>query len=169
MIFYLNPLNYYNIIYYFDIIILFIQLTKYYFIQTIYIYFIKYNNKQKKKTKQTKTIKKNKRRTLKAGKTFSESEPVNLFYESKQVLCNICNNNVYEEITGILGKSKVRSGVGDFFFGSIAGVVDSTSIITYVCKRCGNCKIIRNSSERRVRSVPVSSNNLVEKPVEPVV
>uniref|UniRef100_A0A6C0D735 Uncharacterized protein n=1 Tax=viral metagenome TaxID=1070528 RepID=A0A6C0D735_9ZZZZ len=127
---------------------------------------MKRNTKFKKK-------KSNKRRTLKAGKTFSESEPVILLYESKQVLCNICNHNVYEEITGILGKSKVRSGVGDFFFGSIAGVVDSTSIITYVCKRCGNCKIIRNSSDRLVRGVPASSiqsssnNNLEQKSLEP--
>ena len=122
---------------------------------------MKRNTKLKKK-------KSNKRRTLKAGKTLSETEPVNLLYESKQVLCNICNHNVYEEITGTLGKSKVRAGVGDFFFGSIAGVVDSTSIVTYVCKRCGNCKIIRNSSDRLVRGIPVSSNNSVEKPVEPV-
>jgi len=128
--------------------------------------YMKRNTKFKKK-------KSNKRRTLKAGKALSESEPVNLFYESKQVLCNICNHNVYEEITGTLGKSKVRAGVGDFFFGSIAGVVDSTSIITYVCKRCGNCKIIRNSSDRLVRGVPASSiqpssnNNLEQKPVEP--
>jgi len=125
--------------------------------------------KTKSRGKQTKTIKKIKRRTLKAGKTFSESKPVNLFYQSKQLLCNICNYNVYEEITGIIGKSKVRSGVGDFFFGSIAGVVDSTSIITYVCKRCDNCKIIRNSPERLIISVPVSSNNLLEKPVDPVI
>jgi ssDNA-binding Zn-finger/Zn-ribbon topoisomerase 1 len=85
-----------------------------------------------------------KTRKLKGGKTFSSSAPVKISYNGKEITCDICGSNNYTETTGAFGKSKVRSGVGQFFFGEAAEILDTTSVIIYTCNTCGLCKIIRN-------------------------
>ena len=85
-----------------------------------------------------------KTRKLRGGKTFSSSQPVKLNYNGKDILCEVCSSNNYTETTGTIDKSKVRQGVGNFFFGEAADIIDNTSVIVYTCNTCGLCKIIRN-------------------------
>jgi hypothetical protein len=102
------------------------------------------NNKKYSKTKK-----------IRGGKTFSSSTPVKLNYNSKDIVCEICNNNNYTETTGALGKSKVRQGFGGLFFGEAAEIVDNTSVIIYTCNTCGLCKIIRNKDPLVIIAQPV--------------
>lgn len=86
----------------------------------------------------------NKTRKIKGGKIFSANKNVQLNYQGKPINCEVCGVNNYTENTGTFGKSKVRSGVGQFFFGDAADVLDTTSVIIYTCNNCGLCRIIRN-------------------------
>jgi hypothetical protein len=87
---------------------------------------------------------------FRGGKTFASNKSVKLTYLGKSLPCEICQNETYEEIIGTLDKSKVRSGVGQLFFGDMAGIVDSTSVLIYVCKTCGYCRIIRNKDPIKI-------------------
>ena len=88
---------------------------------------------------------KNARKTRKrGGKTFASSKPVTLSYNNNPVNCDVCKSNNYTEVTGTIDKSKVRSGVGQFFFGEAAEILDNTSVLIYTCNTCGMCKIVRN-------------------------
>ena len=71
------------------------------------------------------------------------------------VICALCRQNNYTENVGTLGKSKARTGLGSFFFGEVAEVLDTTSIITYFCNTCGLSKTIRNNDNIRIVSGPV--------------
>lgn len=112
----------------------------------------KYNKKIK--TKNLKTIK-NKNQNLKGGKTMSSSSPVKLDYKGKDLVCDVCGTNNYTENTGAFDKSKVRSGVGQFFFGDAAEILDTTSVIIYTCNTCGLCKIIRNKDPLSITTKPL--------------
>lgn len=109
-------------------------------------------NALRKKIRKTirKTIRKNG-----GGKTFASSTPVSLTYNGMSVICALCRQNNYTENIGTLGKSKVRTGIGSFFFGEAAEVLDTTSIITYFCNTCGLSKTIRNNDNIRIVSGPV--------------
>jgi hypothetical protein len=91
------------------------------------------------------------------GKTFASSTPVSLTYNGMSVICALCRQNNYTENVGTLGKSKARTGLGSFFFGEVAEVLDTTSIITYFCNNCGLSKTIRNNDNIRIVSGPVSA------------
>ena len=95
----------------------------------------------KKGGKMTKT---KRARNFKGGKTFASSSSVKLNYNGADVNCDVCRNNNYTEVIGAIEKSKVRSGIGHFFFGETAEILDNTSIIMYTCNTCGLCKVIRN-------------------------
>jgi ssDNA-binding Zn-finger/Zn-ribbon topoisomerase 1 len=88
--------------------------------------------------------KNNKTKKRLAGKVYGTSGNVKLTFNDKNVLCEICNENNYKEKTGSFGKSKIRSGIGEAIFGDFAEVLDTTSIIIYICNNCGLCKVIRN-------------------------
>jgi ssDNA-binding Zn-finger/Zn-ribbon topoisomerase 1 len=90
-----------------------------------------------------------------AGKLYGTSGNVKLTYNDKSVLCEVCNENNYKEKTGSFGKSKVRSGIGEVFFGDVAEVLDTTSIIIYICNQCGLCKVIRNREPILIKSEPI--------------
>ena len=94
----------------------------------------KRNNIQKRKTQK------------KGGKAISSSVPVELWYNGAKLECEVCKNTKYSEITASLGKSKLRSGLGQMMFGDAADVLDTTSVIIYICKECGMCKMIRNDN-----------------------
>ena len=96
-----------------------------------------------------------KTRRFRGGKTFGSNGPVKLNYNSKEITCDICGSNNYKETIGTLDKSKVRSGVGQFFFGDAAGVLDNTSVIIYTCNTCGLCKMIRYKDPIQIISQPV--------------
>jgi hypothetical protein len=89
-------------------------------------------------------------KTYKGGKTFASNKPVQLFYNENEVVCDVCKKNNYKETTGALDKSKVRSGIGQLFFGDAAEILDTTSVIIYTCTTCGLCKIIRNKDPIRI-------------------
>ena len=91
------------------------------------------------------------------GKTFAESGPVSLYFANQTVKCILCGQNNFTESIGTLGKSKVRQGFGSFFFGEVAEVLDTTSIITYFCNNCGLSKIIRNNDKLRILTSPVAA------------
>jgi hypothetical protein len=91
-----------------------------------------------------------KNRTYKGGKTFASNKNVQLFYNNTEISCDVCKENNYKETIGTIDKSKVRSGVGQFFFGEAAEILDNTSIIIYTCNTCGLCKIIRNKDPIRI-------------------
>jgi hypothetical protein len=93
---------------------------------------------------------KNTRKLRNGGKTFASHKPVEIYYNDKKIMCDICKHHIYDEIIGTLGKSKVRSGMVEFAFGEIGEVLDTTSIIVYVCKQCGNCRTIRNSDDNKM-------------------
>ena len=93
---------------------------------------------------------KRKNRTYKGGKTFASNKMVQLFYNNASIGCEVCKENNYKETIGTIDKSKVRSGVGQFFFGDAAEILDNTSIIIYTCNTCGLCKIIRNKDPIRI-------------------
>jgi len=86
---------------------------------------------------------KNKTRRINGGKSFSEGN-VKLQYKNKDIKCSLCGENNYEEVIGSINKSKVRTGVRNFIFGSDSGDIDNTSVITYFCNTCGFCLMIRN-------------------------
>jgi hypothetical protein len=101
-------------------------------------------------------------RKIKGGKTFSSNKNVQLKYQDKQnqvktINCEVCGENNYTENTGTFGKSKVRSGVGQFFFGDAADVFDTTSVIIYTCNECGLCRIIRNKDPIKIIGVPIEN------------
>ena len=73
------------------------------------------------------------------------------------VNCSLCGQNNFTETIGTLGKSKVRQGLGSFFFGEVAEVLDTTSIITYFCNNCGLSKMIRNNDNLRILTSPVAA------------
>jgi hypothetical protein len=100
-----------------------------------------------------------KTRRLKGGKTFSSSVPVQLTYNNKEVICDVCSSNNYKEFTGSIDKSKVRQGFGQMFFGETADVLDNTSVIIYICNTCGMCKIIRNRDPLQIIAKPLQNNN----------
>jgi len=100
-------------------------------------------------------IKKNRITRKKGGKTFASSKPVSLKYSDKAIVCDVCGSNNYTETIGAIEKSKVRSGVGQFFFGDTAQILDNTSIIMYTCNTCGMCKVIRNQDPIRITASPL--------------
>lgn len=104
-----------------------------------------------------KTIRKYHRRTQRKKGGGSENE-VPLNYDGKLIFCEICNHKYYEEIYGTLGKSKTRSTVGQFIFGDIAGTIDNTSLVLYVCKKCGYCRIIRDKKGTLITTADVVTN-----------
>lgn len=112
------------------------------------------NRRNALRKKIRKTIRKTKRKNG-GGKTFASSTPVSLTYNGMSVICALCRQNNYTENIGTLGKSKVRTGIGSFFFGEAAEVLDTTSIITYFCNTCGLSKTIRNNDNIRIVSGPV--------------
>jgi hypothetical protein len=91
-------------------------------------------------------------KTLKGGKTFATDKNLKLTYNDNEVNCDICKNNSFKETIGAFEKSKVRSGVGQAFFGHAAAILDTTSVIIYTCNTCGLCKIIRNKDPIKVIS-----------------
>ena len=91
------------------------------------------------------------------------SKEVPLSYNGKLILCEICNHKYYEEISGTLGKSKMRSTVGQFIFGDYAGTIDNTSLLLYVCKQCGYCRIVRDRSDKKIFTEDVIENPMVAK------
>ena len=101
-----------------------------------------------------KSIRKNKRKNV-GGKSYASSTPVSLTYNGMSVICALCRQNNYTENVGTLGKSKMRTGIGSFFFGEAAEILDTTSIITYFCNNCGLSKTIRNNDNIRIVSGPV--------------
>ena len=114
----------------------------------------KQNHRNVLRKKIRKTIRKTRRKNG-GGKTFASSTPVSLSYNGMSVICALCRQNNYTENIGTLGKSKVRTGIGSFFFGEAAEVLDTTSIITYFCNTCGLSKTIRNNDNIRIVSGPV--------------
>ena len=98
---------------------------------------------------------KNKTLKIKGGKTISSSNSVKLNYHNKAIDCEVCGKNDYTENTGTFGKSKLRSGVGQFLFGDAADVLDTTSVIIYTCNTCGLCRIIRNKEPLVITTSPV--------------
>ena len=88
------------------------------------------------------------------------SKEVPLSYNGKLILCEICNHKYYEEISGTLGKSKLRSTAGQFIFGDYAGTIDNTSLLLYVCKQCGYCRIVRDN-----KGTMITTNDVVENPM----
>ena len=122
------------------------------------------STKQKRRKCDIKNIRKNTRKIKRkngGGKPFSSSTPVSLTYNNMSVICALCRQNNYTENVGTLGKSKMRTGLGSFFFGEVAEVLDTTSIITYFCNNCGLSKTIRNSDNIRIVSGPVFTANPV--------
>ncbi len=118
----------------------------------------KQNRQNALRKKIRKTIRKPVRKTRQkngGGKTFASSTPVSLSYNNMSVICALCRQNNYTENIGTLGKSKVRTGLGSFFFGEAAEVLDTTSIITYFCNTCGLSKTIRNNDNIKIISGPV--------------
>ena len=101
-----------------------------------------------------KYIRKTRRKNI-GGKSFASSTPVSLTYNGMTVICALCRQNNYTENIGTLGKSKMRTGIGSFFFGDAAEVLDTTSIITYFCNNCGLSKTIRNNDNIRIIAGPV--------------
>lgn len=99
------------------------------------------------------------------GKTFASSTPVSLSYKGEAVKCDLCGYNHYTENIGTLGKSKMRSGVTSFLFGEVGEVLDTTSIITYFCNKCGLSKTIRNNDDIKIISGPVIQEQ-VQAPVQ---
>jgi ssDNA-binding Zn-finger/Zn-ribbon topoisomerase 1 len=94
--------------------------------------------------KYRKNIKKTNTRKNRGGKLYGTSGNVKLTFHNKKVDCEICGSNDYTEKTGAFGKSKIRSGLGQMMFGDAADVLDTTSVIIYICNNCGLCKVIRN-------------------------
>jgi len=97
----------------------------------------------------------NKTKKNRAGKAISSSKNVKLNYHDKLLTCEVCGNNDYTENTGTFGKSKLRSGVGQIFFGDAADVLDTTSVIIYTCNTCGLCRIIRNKDPISITAKPL--------------
>lgn len=110
----------------------------------------------KKHKQQIKNVTK-KYRKKGGGKTTSSYVPVSLQYGNSNVLCDVCKNNKYTELTGAFEKSKARQGVGQFFFGQAAEVFDNTSILLYFCTTCGLCKVIRNEKDLKIIATPISN------------
>lgn len=107
--------------------------------------------KSKPKTKnQSKTKTK---KTRKGGKTFASSNHVKITYENSPIVCDVCKHDTYNEVISSLNKSKVRSGLGQMFLGDAAEILDTTSVIVYVCKNCGNCRMVRNTDEYATKIV----------------
>ena len=102
----------------------------------------------------------NKTRKIKAGKMFSSNQSVQLSYKNNLINCEVCAQNNYTENTGAFGKSKVRSGLGQFFFGDAADVLDTTSVIIYTCNICGLCRIIRNKEPIQILAMPIVAQNI---------
>jgi hypothetical protein len=103
-----------------------------------------------KSTSKPKTKNQSKTKTKKTrhgGKTFASSKPVKITYEGSPILCDVCKHDTYTETIGSLNKSKVRSGLGQFVLGDAAEILDTTSIIVYFCKQCGNGRMVRNADE----------------------
>lgn len=98
---------------------------------------------------------KNKTKRNKGGKSYGASGDVKLTYHNKNVFCEVCKENSYKEKTGSFGKSKVRSGLGQALFGDAADVLDTTSVIIYICNHCGLCKVIRNREPILIKTEPI--------------
>uniref|UniRef100_A0A6C0JKJ0 Uncharacterized protein n=1 Tax=viral metagenome TaxID=1070528 RepID=A0A6C0JKJ0_9ZZZZ len=98
---------------------------------------------------------KNKTKKNKGGKSYGATGNVKLTYDDKNVLCEVCKENSYQEKTGSFGKSKLRSGIGQAIFGDAADVLDTTSVIIYICNHCGLCKVIRNREPILIKAEPV--------------
>lgn len=110
-----------------------------------------YKHQKKSKDTTKKIHQKKHAKRKRGGEIFSSSTPVSLVYNGQSVNCDACKQNLYEEATGSLGKSKGRSVVSSFFFGDLGQSLDTTSIITYFCTNCGLAKIVRNLDYRKVR------------------
>ena len=92
----------------------------------------------------------NKTKSWKGGKTFASDKNVKLSYNDNDVVCDLCKKDEFKETVGSLDKSKVRSGVGQAFFGKAAQILDTTSVIIYTCDNCGLCKMIRNKDPIKI-------------------
>ena len=57
----------------------------------------------------------------------------------------------------------MRSTVGQFIFGDYAGTIDNTSLLLYVCKQCGYCRIVRDRSDKKIFTEDVIENPMVAK------
>jgi hypothetical protein len=102
------------------------------------------------KTHRFRGNKKRNNRSLKGGKTFASDKNVNLSYQDNSVVCDLCKNDEFKETISSLDKSKVRSSVGQAFFGKAAQILDTTSVIIYTCDNCGLCKMIRNKDPIKI-------------------
>jgi hypothetical protein len=105
-----------------------------------------YNNKKKIKNK---TIK-----TKQGGQEFKHKR-VSLFYKQVDteypINCEVCSNNDYILRTSTLGKSKGNQVTFNFFFNdSIFEDLNNISIITYVCRICSMCKIVRDDQKNYI-------------------
>jgi ssDNA-binding Zn-finger/Zn-ribbon topoisomerase 1 len=106
-------------------------------------------------SKKVNTKHSNRTRKIKSGKLFGSNQNVRLNYNEKTITCEVCGENNYTENTGTFGKSKARAGVGQFFFGDAADVLDTTSVIIYTCNNCGLCRIIRNKDPIQIIAQPI--------------
>jgi hypothetical protein len=106
-------------------------------------------------SKKVNTKHSNRTRKINGGIIFGSNQNVRINYEGKPINCEVCGQNNYTENTGTFGKSKVRSGVGQFFFGDAADVLDTTSVIIYTCNNCGLCRIIRNKDPIQIKGEPI--------------
>jgi predicted RNA-binding Zn-ribbon protein involved in translation (DUF1610 family) len=94
-------------------------------------------------------ISKRKSRKNKGGKFMGKlfQEPVSLRFEGKEILCPSCGENNYNERTSTFDRSKIRKLFGlplTLATGFVSYMISNTSIITYYCNFCGNCRIFRN-------------------------
>ena len=105
-----------------------------------------------RRNKTNKIIRNNKRV---GGKAYGISGNVKLSFKGKKVTCDVCKENDFKEKTGSFGKSKLRAGLGQAIFGESAEVLDTTSVIIYVCNNCGLCKIIRNKDPLLIIAEPL--------------
>ena len=116
---------------------------------------IKHNGRTRSKNHQRSVGRGELPKHVKGGKTFASNGKVKLTWNGTEVICDICKSNNYTETVGAFGKSKVRSGVGQFVFGETADVLDTTSVLIYTCNNCGLCKVIRNKDPLRILSNPL--------------
>jgi hypothetical protein len=67
------------------------------------------------------------------------------------ISCNVCNNNDYIERPSTLGKTKENQAFFNLFFGeTILEDYNNISIITYVCRICSMCKIVRDDKNNYI-------------------
>lgn len=95
-----------------------------------------------------KNIKPTYNKTFSGGK--SKGTPVELEYKGASVNCRVCGENQYNEYSGTIGRSKVRSIAGLFFLGDLIDTLDNSSILLYTCINCGTSRIVKDSARRQI-------------------